>query len=43
MSLQLINEKKTRKSKKYVDSGQLHFHKVYCWMDYSFLDFIYGG
>ncbi|VDK51002.1 unnamed protein product [Anisakis simplex] len=43
VTLPLIHEKKAKKSKKYVDSGQLHFHKVYCWMDYSFLDFISAG
>uniref|UniRef100_A0A915AFW7 Uncharacterized protein n=1 Tax=Parascaris univalens TaxID=6257 RepID=A0A915AFW7_PARUN len=42
-SLPLIHSRKAKKSKKYVDSGQLHFHKVYCWMDYSFLDFIAAG
>uniref|UniRef100_A0A1I7SHW9 Copine domain-containing protein n=1 Tax=Bursaphelenchus xylophilus TaxID=6326 RepID=A0A1I7SHW9_BURXY len=39
----LINEKKAAKSKRYTDSGKLHFHKVYCWMDFTFLDFITGG
>ncbi|KAH7731153.1 copine-5-like protein [Aphelenchoides avenae] len=41
--LPLINEKKAKKSKKYENSGMLHFHKVYCWIDFSFLDFITGG
>uniref|UniRef100_A0A0K0EP16 C2 domain-containing protein n=1 Tax=Strongyloides stercoralis TaxID=6248 RepID=A0A0K0EP16_STRER len=41
--LSLIHPKKIKKNKKYVDSGILHLHKVYCWMDYSFLDFITGG
>ncbi|KAF8354611.1 nra-1, partial [Pristionchus pacificus] len=41
--LPLINEKKARKNKKYENSGILHFHKVYCWMDYTFLDFISTG
>lgn len=41
--LSLINEKKARKKSKYVDSGQLHFHKVYEWLDFTFLDFISGG
>uniref|UniRef100_A0A0N5A400 C2 domain-containing protein n=1 Tax=Parastrongyloides trichosuri TaxID=131310 RepID=A0A0N5A400_PARTI len=39
----LIHPKKVKKSKKYVNSGILHLHKVYCWMDYTFLDFITGG
>ncbi|CAJ0575051.1 unnamed protein product, partial [Mesorhabditis spiculigera] len=43
VSLSLIHEKKARKSRKYVDSGQLHFHKVYCWLDFTFLDFVQGG
>ncbi|VDK73236.1 unnamed protein product [Onchocerca ochengi] len=43
VTLPLINQKKMKKNKKYVDSGQLHFHRVYCWMDYTFLDFITGG
>uniref|UniRef100_A0A1I7XMD3 C2 domain-containing protein n=1 Tax=Heterorhabditis bacteriophora TaxID=37862 RepID=A0A1I7XMD3_HETBA len=43
ISLPLINDKKARKSKKYIDSGILHFQKVYCWMDYSFLDFVTTG
>ncbi|KAI6201386.1 C2 domain and von Willebrand factor, type A domain and Copine domain-containing protein [Aphelenchoides besseyi] len=42
-TLPLINEKKARKTKKYVDSGKLHFHKCYCWMDWSFFEFISGG
>ncbi|CAD5220261.1 unnamed protein product [Bursaphelenchus xylophilus] len=42
-TLPLINEKKAAKSKRYTDSGKLHFHKVYCWMDFTFLDFITGG
>uniref|UniRef100_A0A0K0FBH5 Copine-8 n=1 Tax=Strongyloides venezuelensis TaxID=75913 RepID=A0A0K0FBH5_STRVS len=41
--LPLIHPKKVKKNKKYVDSGILHLHKVYCWMDYTFLDFITGG
>uniref|UniRef100_A0A915CQ53 C2 domain-containing protein n=1 Tax=Ditylenchus dipsaci TaxID=166011 RepID=A0A915CQ53_9BILA len=41
--LPLINEKKLRKKQKYDNSGVLHFHKVYEWMDYTFLDFISGG
>lgn len=43
ISLQLINEKKLKKHKKYVDSGQIHFHRVHLWQDYTFLDFIRGG
>ncbi|KAL3104226.1 hypothetical protein niasHS_002253 [Heterodera schachtii] len=41
--LPLINEKKLKKHKKYVDSGQIHFHRVFLWQDYTFLDFIRGG
>lgn len=41
--LPLINEKKLKKHKKYVDSGQIHFHRVHLWHDYTFLDFIRGG
>ncbi|CAJ0947155.1 unnamed protein product, partial [Mesorhabditis belari] len=43
VSLSLIHEKKARKSRKYVDSGQLHFHRVYCWLDFTFLDFVHEG
>ncbi|KAF7638895.1 hypothetical protein Mgra_00001704 [Meloidogyne graminicola] len=39
----LINEKKLKKHKKYVDSGQIHFHRIHLWNDYTFLDFIRGG
>uniref|UniRef100_A0AC35U4J1 C2 domain-containing protein n=1 Tax=Rhabditophanes sp. KR3021 TaxID=114890 RepID=A0AC35U4J1_9BILA len=41
--LPLIHPKKAKKSKKYIDSGMLNVHKVYSWMDYTFLDFITGG
>uniref|UniRef100_A0A914GUB6 Uncharacterized protein n=1 Tax=Globodera rostochiensis TaxID=31243 RepID=A0A914GUB6_GLORO len=41
--LPLVNEKKLKKHKKYVDSGQVHFHRVFLWHDYTFLDFIRGG
>lgn len=41
--LPLINEKKAKKSKKYMDSGQIFFHRVFSWMDFTFLDFIRGG
>uniref|UniRef100_A0AC35G7L2 C2 domain-containing protein n=1 Tax=Panagrolaimus sp. PS1159 TaxID=55785 RepID=A0AC35G7L2_9BILA len=43
VNLPLVNEKKAKKNKKYTDSGTLHFHKVYCWLDFTFLDFISGG
>uniref|UniRef100_A0A183C470 C2 domain-containing protein n=1 Tax=Globodera pallida TaxID=36090 RepID=A0A183C470_GLOPA len=42
-TFQLVNEKKLKKHKKYVDSGQVHFHRVFLWHDYTFLDFIRGG
>ncbi|CAK5074729.1 unnamed protein product [Meloidogyne enterolobii] len=41
--LPLINEKKLKKHKKYVDSGQVQFHRIHLWNDYTFLDFIRGG
>ncbi|KAI1724698.1 copine domain-containing protein [Ditylenchus destructor] len=41
--LPLINEKKARKKQKYTDSGTLHFHKIFLWSDFTFLDFISGG
>uniref|UniRef100_A0A914YTN4 C2 domain-containing protein n=1 Tax=Panagrolaimus superbus TaxID=310955 RepID=A0A914YTN4_9BILA len=43
VDLPLVSEKKAKKNKKYTDSGTLHFHKVYCWHDFTFLDFISGG
>jgi len=43
VDLPLINDKKAKKSKKYTNSGILHFRKVHLWQDYSFLDFITGG
>uniref|UniRef100_A0A914D8W8 C2 domain-containing protein n=1 Tax=Acrobeloides nanus TaxID=290746 RepID=A0A914D8W8_9BILA len=41
--LSLINEEKAKKHKKYIDSGQLHFDKIFVWMDFTFLDYITGG
>ena len=35
--------KKARKSKKYSDSGNLHFNRVYVWYDHSYIDFINAG
>uniref|UniRef100_A0AC34RJE9 C2 domain-containing protein n=1 Tax=Panagrolaimus sp. JU765 TaxID=591449 RepID=A0AC34RJE9_9BILA len=43
VDLPLINEKKAKKSKKYANSGVLHFDKVHLWHDYTFLDFVSGG
>lgn len=41
--LSIVNEEKAKKSKKYIDSGQIHFDKIYLWMDFTFLDYITGG
>uniref|UniRef100_A0A7E4WAC5 Copine-8 n=1 Tax=Panagrellus redivivus TaxID=6233 RepID=A0A7E4WAC5_PANRE len=43
VDLPLINEKKAKKNKKYTNSGVLHFHKVFPWYDFTFLDFVTGG